>query len=78
MWTLQSRGVLPALHYLDGFLLSGPPGSTECQTAVSTLEATCSELGLVPVAYEKTESPSTVITFLGIEIDTTASQLRLP
>ena len=32
----------------------------------------------MPVANHKTESPSTSVTFLGISIDTTRSELRLP
>ena len=31
-----------------------------------------------PVAHEKIEGPSTSLTFLGIEIDTQSSELRLP
>ena len=37
----------------------------------------CEELG-VPIAAHKTEGPSTVITFLGIEVDTVDRVLRLP
>ena len=63
MWILHSMRVVSALHYLDDFLLLGP--------------TICEELGL-PVAPEKTESPCTALTFLGIEIDTVDCQLRLP
>ena len=77
MWILHSRGVVSALHYLDDFLLLGPPDSLACQAALATTLAACEDLGL-PVAPEKTEGPSTVLTFLGIEIDTAANQLRLP
>ena len=38
---------------------------------------TFSDLG-VPVATHKTEGPATLVTFLGIVIDTVACQLRLP
>ena len=37
----------------------------------------CSALG-VPVAMDKLESPSTVITYLGIELDSQWRELRLP
>ena len=37
----------------------------------------CSRLGLL-AALEKTVGPSTIITFLGIEIDSVAQQLKLP
>ena len=38
---------------------------------------TCGLLG-TPLAQEKCEGPSTIITILGIEIDTTNMQLQLP
>ena len=37
----------------------------------------CKELG-VPIADQKTEGPSTVITLLGILIDTLKGELTLP
>ena len=77
MWILHSRGVTLALHYLDDFLLIGPPSTQACQAALCSTLSTCEELGL-PVAPEKTEGPDTTLTFLGIEIDTVAGQLRLP
>lgn len=77
MWILHNRGVKLALHYLDDFLLVGPPSSHVCHEALATTMALCEELGF-PVAPEKTEGPKTTITFLGIEIDSQAGQLRLP
>ena len=77
MWILHSRGVTSALHYLDDFLLIGSPSTQACQAALCSTLSTCEELGL-PVAPEKTEGPDTTLTFLGIEIDTVAGQLRLP
>ena len=43
----------------------------------SILSSSFSHLG-VPVATQKLEDPTTCLTFLGIEIDTMALQLRLP
>ena len=77
MWFLWDRGVESALHYLDDFLLLGPPRQPTCHQALSTTLALCEELGF-PVAPEKTEGPTTSLTFLGIEIDTVEQQLRLP
>ena len=48
-----------------------------CQKALDTLAAICKELG-VPLAPEKQDGPSTLITFLGILIDTIKQELRLP
>ena len=77
MWLLHSRGVRRALHYLDDFLLLGPAGSSECKDALEITLATCESVGL-PVVPEKTGGPTTCLTFLGIELDTVACQLRLP
>ena len=38
---------------------------------------TCAELG-IPLASHKTAGPTTCLTFLGIEIDSAALELRLP
>ena len=77
MWVLHERGVQHALHYIDDFLLLGPPASQACQSALLTTLTTCQDLGF-PAAPDKTEGPSTTLVFLGIEIDTVAGQLRLP
>ena len=77
MWVLQDRGVHRALHYLDDFLVLGPPGQSSCAEALSITLTLCEELGF-PVAEDKTAGPTTVITFLGIEIDTLQQQVRLP
>ena len=77
MWILHDRGIHSALHYLDDFLVLGPPGQPTCVKGLSTILALCNELGF-PVAEEKTEGPATVLTFLGIEIDTLQQQVRLP
>ena len=53
-WILHSRGVASALHYLDDFLLLGPPSTQVCQAALCSTLSICEELGL-PVAPEKTE-----------------------
>ena len=77
MWVLHDRGVVAALHYLDDFLVLGPPASMVCEEALSCTLALCAELGF-PVATEKIEGPATTITFLGIELDSMAGQVRLP
>ena len=76
-WILQNSGVRLVLHYLDDFLIFGPPCSDECQQALATTLRICSDLG-VPVADEKVEGPVTRLTFLGIEMDTDRWELRLP
>ena len=77
IWMVHSEGFVHSLHYLDDFLLLGPPNSSHCEGALHKTLQLCSELG-VQVAEEKTEGPSTTLTFLGIEIDSARGQLRLP
>ena len=75
-WILM-RVSIEVIHYLDDFLLFGPPGSLCCERALSASMELCAKLG-VPLAAHKTEGPSTRITFLGIELDTEARTVRLP
>ena len=52
-------------------------GSPACAAALHTTRQLCEDLG-IPIAEEKTEGPTTTLTFLGITIDSHAQQLRLP
>ena len=76
-WALHLNGVRYVLHYLDDFLLLGPPGSPKAEQALALTTRTCAALG-VPVAEHKMEGPATELAFLGILIDTDKFQLRLP
>ena len=76
-WILAQEGITHIFHYLDDFAVVGPPDSPICQHALDTLVRKFAELN-VPLAMEKLDGPSTVITFLGIEIDTSKQELRLP
>ena len=76
-WVLRSRGVCNLIHYLDDFLLLGAPDSDECLQALRTSLLVCQELG-VPLAVHKVEGPSTRLTFLGLELDTSNMLLALP
>ena len=52
--------------------------SASCKCALSAFTSgICGELG-VPIATEKTVGPVQVITYLGLEIDTLAQQVRVP
>ena len=77
LWIMSRRGVQSAIHYLDDFLIVGPPRSESCSRALATSLRLCEELG-VPIAPHKLEGPGTAISFLGIEIDTQEGVLRLP
>ena len=76
-FVIRSRGVGWLRHYLDDFIIVGPPGWGVCGDSLSVALDTCSQLG-VPVAAEKTVGPATVVTFLGVEVDTVEMELWLP
>lgn len=75
-WILIKQGIANLLHYLDDFILVAKSSSlAEVQKQILT--TTCEMLG-VPLEPSKLEGPTTCLTFLGIEIDTIALQVRLP
>ena len=55
----------------------GPPGSTVCQQNVNIFISLCAKLG-VPLASENLEGLSTLLSFLGIILDTKHMEIRLP
>jgi hypothetical protein len=68
-------GIRHVLHYIDDFLFV----VKELRTAHEHLRKAlglCTRLGL-PMAADKTEGPSTCLTFLGIQIDTVAMNASL-
>ena len=73
---IRRKGVEEIGHYLDDFIVLGPPGSSLCQSYLDKSLETCDEVGF-PVADGKMEGPATVIPFLGIEVDTDKLELRL-
>ena len=76
-WVVKGMGATHIFHYVDDFVIVGPPGSPKCASDLELLLQSCADLGVV-VAEEKTEGPATYLTVLGIEIDTVAMELRLP
>lgn len=65
------------LHYLDDFLIVGPPHSHICNDTFSGVEALCKHLG-VTLKPDKLTPPTTVLTFLGVQLDTVAQVASLP
>ncbi|KAL5008612.1 hypothetical protein ScPMuIL_014193 [Solemya velum] len=55
----------------------GPKNSSICALSLQQFISLCETLG-VPIKDEKTEGPSSVLTFLGIELDTVMMEARLP
>ena len=76
-WVLTCQGVTSHLQYLDDFLLFGEPNSQQGQQSLTVTLLTLESLG-IPVATHKTEGPTTMLTFLGILIDSHIFELRLP
>ena len=76
-WCLQQQGVSHIMHYLNDFLMLGPPSSNQCHHNLDIFKQTCQKLG-VPLAIKKVEGPSTSLTFLGITLDTAKMEIRLP
>ena len=73
----QIGGVQNIQHYLDDFLIAGPPQSAVCEADLCNCLSLAEKLG-VPIAPEKPEGPSTTITYLGFILDSEKQELRLP
>ena len=74
----RSSGVVQfILHYLDDFLFGGNPNSDSCKRTLDQALSICQEIGF-PIMAEKVVAPTTVIDFLGVVIDTTRMEIRLP
>ena len=76
-WILHDQGVSYILHYLDDYLTIGPPNSPECHHNLLVITQTCRTLG-VPLSIEKVAGPAATLEFLGILLDTTRMEARLP
>jgi hypothetical protein len=64
-------------HYLDDFFFAGKAYSNDCLTLMSNFEYVCKDMN-IPINEEKSEGPSTVLTYLGLEIDSQKMTVRLP
>ena len=71
---LKSSG---CVHVLDDFLFIGPPDNMLCRQTLTQFLDMAHSIGM-PIKQEKTVFPTTVLTFLGIEIDSTFMEIRLP
>ena len=76
-WIAQVEGTSCIMHYLDDFLLLGPPESEVCQNSLDIIQRICKDLG-VPLALEKVDGPTPTLSFLGIVLDTIKMEARLP
>jgi len=76
-WIIRQSNVPFLIQYLDDFLTMGPLSSPTCQHNLDTIIQICDYLG-VPLALEKVDGPLTTLPFLGIVLDTTRMEARLP
>ena len=77
-WKLRNQtGCRSMVHYLDDYLFCGKKDTGKCSFILKQFQAPAKQLGL-PLAEEKTEGPSTSLTFLGIELETIWQASRLP
>jgi len=64
------------LHYLDDFF-SANTDLHKCAKDMEKIKEVFKALG-VPLAEDKTIGPKQVVSYLGIELDSVAMQVRLP
>jgi hypothetical protein len=77
-WILRQEGSQHLIHYLDDFLLLGPPHSPACKQGLAARHALHLPRLVVPLAADKIEGPTTCLTFLGIELDSSSMEAQLP
>ena len=63
-WVVRQAGVRHIYHYIDDFVLLGPPRHNECADALLTLRQVCDNLG-VRIAEEKNRGSSNYAGCLG-------------
>ncbi len=75
-WALIQSGIPLLLHYLDDFFFCSPSNFTACQEALNIACPYVVHLG--SQAPHKVVGPCSVLSFLGIIIDSERQELRLP
>ena len=76
-WILTYHGGIEfIIHYLDDFLICAEDEET-CTSWLRKFQDIMFYLG-IPISHDKTVPPSSVLIFLGIEIDTVEQIIRLP
>ena len=76
-WLVQIKSGIDTLdHYLDDFIFAGEALANDCEILMNTFLKISEELG-VPIAENKAVHQTTVLTFLGLEIDTVLMVVRI-
>ena len=76
-WAARQEGVMHTHHYLDASLWLVPQDQTSVPTT-STPSPPSAATWESPLAEEKREGPTTCLEYLGILLDSTALEARLP
>ena len=77
-WVAVNKlGIRFIIHILDDFLIMGPPSSSRCRKDLDVFWGLCKKLG-VPIKASKTFLPTTVLTFMGLVLDSVNMEARLP
>lgn len=77
-WVVENNTGLSTLdHYLDDFIFAGRAQTNQCKLLRDNFLQITKNIG-VPIAPEKLKGPTTVLVFLGFEIDTDEMVVRIP
>ena len=78
-WIAENKlGLVSGIvHMLDDFLFVGPPDYNTCMKDLNKIQVLFKDIG-IPIKTSKTVLPCTLLTFLGIEIDSEMMIKRLP
>ena len=77
-WIIQNvYKICNIIHYSDDFFLVSPPEKRLATAEVEIVKSTFQHLG-IPLAEDKMVGPSTIITYLGIQIDSNQFLISIP
>ncbi|XP_053374900.1 uncharacterized protein LOC128547160 [Mercenaria mercenaria] len=77
-WIVENKLQIPGCaHILDDFLFVCPPSYNTAQSHLKQFQDFANNIGL-PLKEQKTVPPCTTLFFVGIELDSTAMEKRLP
>ena len=78
-WILQHRfgRTSNLFHYLDDFFFAGPANTQECHQTLADMLTLCQAVQ-APLKPEQMLGPASLLSILGIELDTFKMRARLP
>lgn len=77
-WVVEMKtGISTLDHYLDDYIFGGSANTNNCSILLDTFFEVSKELG-VPIADNKTVRPTTILVFLGLEINTILMKVKIP